>query len=270
MPRSLLSRSLEPLVAVSWGVFLFWSVWLAVVWTLGINRQWLGLPIGGDSDWAGGVAGMVQDGPPPPNEGLRRAVLLLADHAELGWLALALIQVHLHVIGLHGVNTARVWLGVAVGGAFLLASVNRAFGIPFGRMHFTPLLGSQFFGVPVGWALLWPVLLIASREAVLRVRSRASHVASTLLAAAVVTLTFVNLHRVATELRWWWFWHTGDVLIGVATPWWAGVSCFAVAAGLLFLMRESSVAGAAARRSIKPLIVIVLLNAAAILARAVR
>ena len=183
---------------------------------------------------------------------------------------MALIQAHLHVIGLHGVNTARIWLGIAVGGAFLLASINRAFGIPFGKMHFTPVLGSQFFGVPVGWTLLWPVLLIGSREAVLRVRPRASHVASTLLAGALVTLTFVNLHRVATELRWWWFWHTGDVLVGAATPWWALIACLAGAAGLLFLMREGSVAAAAARRSIKPLIVIVLLNAAAILARVIR
>ena len=270
MPRSLLSRSLEPLVAVSWGVFLIWSAWLAVVWIVGINGQWLELPVGGAAAWKDGAAAMVQDAPPPSHEGLRRAVLLLADHAEIAWLALALIQVHLHVISLHGVNTARVWLSVAVGGAFLLASVNRAFGVPFGWMHFTQVLGGQFFGVPLGWVLLWAVLLIGSREAVLRLKPRISHWAGSVIAASIVGLTFANLHPVARDLRAWWFWHTGDVRSGASTPWWAAISCFAVAAGLLFLMRESSVAGAAARRSIKPLMVIGLLNGAAFLARVAR
>jgi hypothetical protein len=267
MRRSLLAQSLEPLVAISWGLFLIWSVWLGLVWTLGISQQWLGLPIAQSADWGAGTAALVQDAPPPPHADLRRAVLVLADHAELAWFSLALIQIHLHVIASNGVNTARTWLGIAVGGAFLLAAANRAFGVPFGWMHFSPVMGAQFLGVPLGWLLLWAVLLIGSREAVARVWRRGSHGAVAAAGAAVVVLTLANLHPIAREGRAWWFWHTGSVREPAATPWWFWLSCGLAAWVLLWLIRERTVLAGAAERSAKPLVILGLLNLAALAAR---
>ena len=271
MPRSSLARPLEPLVAISWGIFLVWSAWLAVVWIVGIDRDWLRLPIASADGWEPGVASLVQDVPPPPNADLRRAILLLANHAELAWLVLALIQIHLHVVATNGVNTGRIWLGVALGGAFLLASANRAFGVPFGWLHFTRVLGAQFFGVPLGWVLLWAVLLIGARESVLRLWNRASHFVAATLAAGIVTLTFLNLQPIArVDVRAWWYWHSGTVLQAAPTPWWFWLSIFIAAWGMLALMRERSVVSAAARRSTKPLIVLGLLNLSALAAHLVR
>jgi len=208
---------------------------------------------------------MVQDAPAPPNADLRRAVLLLAQNAELAWLVLALIQVHLHVVASNGVNTARVWLAVALGGSLLLAAVNRAYGIPFGWLHFTRVLGAQFFGVPLGWVLLWAVLLIGSREAMLHLWKRPGHLALAGASAAVVTLTFLNLHQIArVDVRAWWFWHTGNVLQSAQTPWFFWLSIFLASWGLVALMRERSVVSAAAQRSAKPLAVVGLLNLAAL------
>jgi hypothetical protein len=168
------------------------------------------------------------------------------------------------------VNVARVWLGISVGGAFLLASVNRAYGIPFGWLHFTRVLGAQFLGVPVGWVLLWAVLLIGSREGIAWLWARGSHAGIAVAAAAVTVLTVANLHPIARDLRAWWFWHTGDVRMGAPTPWWSLVGVGATALALLMIMRERTVVSAAARRSLKPLAVVGLLNLAALVARLVR
>ena len=75
MSRSLLSRSLEPLVAILWGLFLAASVWLAVVWLAPINGPALGFS-------------MEENAPLPPNAAFLAAVLLLAQNADLIWLGL--------------------------------------------------------------------------------------------------------------------------------------------------------------------------------------
>lgn len=266
MPRSLLARSLEPLVAISWGIFLAWSLWLTAVWVLGINQQWLGLPISSAEGWDAGVSTMVQDVPMPHYADFRKAVLVLANHAELAWFALALIQLHLHVISVNGVNTGRTWLGIAVGGSFLLVATTRAFGFPFGWMYFSKVLGAQFFNVPLGWLLLWAVLLIGSREAMLRLMPRAGHAKLSAAAAVVILVTMANLHYVAINARAWWFWHKGDIREVTGTPGWFWISWLAAAWFLSFLLREKHVADASAARSPKPLIVIALLNVAALLA----
>jgi hypothetical protein len=237
---------------------------------LGINQQWLGLPLSAVEGWESGASSMVQDVPMPAYADFRKAILVLATHAELAWFALALIQLHLHVISVNGVNTGRTWLGITVLGAFLLASVNRAFGFPFGWMFFTKVLGSQFFGVPLGWVLLWAVLLIGSREAMLRILPKASHLRLTTAATGLVLLTMVNLHTVARDMRAWWFWYGANVRDAVPTPWFFWVFWTAAAWGLAFLLREHRVADSMAGRSIKPVIVMGLLNLAAALAHASR
>ena len=265
MSRSLLARPLEPLVAISWGVFLIWTAWMAVVWIVPINHHFLKLPLDVPAGWSSEATSYVEDRPQPPHADLRRAVLVFAQNAELAWLALALIQLHLAVISTNGVNTARTWLAIAAGGAFLLGATTRAFGLPFGWMFFSKVLGAQLLGVPLGWLLLWIVLLIAAREAVLRLHPRAGHILLTSLAAGAVLLTMVNLSPIAENVRAWWVWHAGDIHQPATAPWWSWIGWFTGAWIMISLMREKSVAAAAASRSVKPLIILLLLNLAALL-----
>jgi hypothetical protein len=268
MSRSLLARSLEPLVAISWAIFLVWSIWLAAVWALGINQSFLGLPISSAGAWDPGAAGMVEDAPAPPHAGLRRAVLLLAEGAELAWFALALIQLHLSVISINGVNTARAWMGISLGGALLLGLLNRAIGLPFGWIYFSPVLGAQLSGVPLGWVLMWGVLVIGARESVLRFAPRISHLTLSFVTAGGVLVTIVNLVPIAKDVRAWWGWHTGDIRQPAPTPWWFWPACFIVAWLLAFLMRERTIAAGMKKRSLRPLVVLLTLNFAALLTHA--
>ena len=139
MPRSLVSRSLEPLVAVLSGVFLLWTAWLAVVWIV---------PVGS------GELGFVAGSPPPPNPELRRAILLLAENADTVWLALAVMNLHRVLTHRYGLRVTRAWLLLSAGGGFALGVLNVKTGVLFGKMQFGAGLGKQLFGVALGWVLL--------------------------------------------------------------------------------------------------------------------
>ena len=242
MPRSLVSRSLEPLVGVLWGVFLVWTAWLAVVWIAPIGPSALGL-----------IAGE----PPPPNADLRRAVLILAENADLVWLTLATMCLHLVLTRAHRLRTARAWLAFSAGGALLLGVLNATTGVLFGSLYFGRALGVKLLGVGVGWVLLWAVLVMAAREAVLWVRPRASHGLTAILTALLVLLTVFNLEWPARFLRGWWVWQPGGA---PGVPWRFWIS-WGVWPGLMaFAMRERDVASAAVARSGKPVIILAALN----------
>ena len=252
MPRSLASRSLEPLVAILWGLFLMWTAWLAVVWIGAIGPSSLGL---GPGD------------PTPPNADLRRAVLLMAQHADVAWFALALMNLHLVVMNAHGLATARLWLALCAGGAFMLGLVNARIGIPFGWLSFGEALGAAPFGVAIGWVLLSAVLVLAGRGAVLWARPRASHSRVTILTAAVVLATMFNLESPARVIRAWWFWHTGITRAIAPVPWMNWAAWFAWPLLAAFAMRENDVVSGVAARSVKPALILALLNAIALAAR---
>ena len=139
MPRSLVSRSLEPLIAVLWGVFLIWTAWLAVVWIAPVGASALGL---------------ADDGAAPGNADLRRAVLLLAQNADLVWLTLAVMNLHLLLSGAHGLRTARAWLAFSAGGALVLGVLNARTGILFGPLYFGAAFGTKLFSVAIGLSLI--------------------------------------------------------------------------------------------------------------------
>lgn len=254
MPRSVISRSLGPFVAILWSLFLFWSVWTAAVWTLGIGATWLGFSA-------------MPGGAPPPNADLRGAILVMAEFADVAWLALAAVNLHLVITAAHGLRTARAWFSIAAGGAFVLAAANNFTGIPFGWMSHYPTLGSRLFGISIGWMLLWTVLLLGARETALRLHPRASHRTASVLAAALVLLTFANLTTVARVYRAWWGWHTGDIRSPAAMPPWAWAAWFLCPLLLLLAMREKSAVTAASHRSIRPLIILAILNALALAVR---
>ena len=249
MPRSLVSRSLEPLVGVLWGVFLIWTAWLAVVWIAPLGANALGL---------------IEGEPLPPNADLRRAVLLLAKNADLVWLALAVMNLHLVLTRAHSLRTARAWLAFSAGGAFLLGVLNAKTGVVFGRVHFGGALGVKFLGVALGWMLLWAVLVMAARESVLWLRPRASHRAVAALTAVLVLLTVLNLEWPARFVRGWWVWQSADA---GGAPWRNWVAWLVWPGLMAFSMREKDVASAVVAHSGKPVIILAMLNAIALAAR---
>lgn len=249
MPRSLVSRSLEPLVAVLWSVFIAWTAWLAVVWILPVGASALGLADGGSV---------------PRNEDLRRAALLLANQADIAWLALAAMNLHLVLTRAHGLRTARSWLAFSAGGALVLGLLNGQTSVIFGSLYFGDSLGVKFLGVALGWVLLWAVLVIGSREAVLWMRPRASHGLTAILTAAVVLLTVSNLEWPARFVRGWWVWQRGDA---GGVPWQFWIAWFIWPGLMAFAMREKDVASAAAGRSARPVFILAALNAIALTAQ---
>ncbi len=252
MSRSLVSRSLEPLVAVLWGVFLVWTVWLAVVWIA---------PIGT------GELGFVAGEPAPPNEGLRRAVLHLADYADVVWLALATMNLHLLLTGAHGLHTARAWLAFAAIGSFVLGMLNAKTGLLFGPLGFGGALGIRLLGVALGWVFLWTVLVVGGREAILWMRPRASHQSVMALTAILVLFTVLNLEWPARAVRGWWLREPNAANTVLAVPWQNWLSWFVWPALMAFAMREKSVLAAAAPRSSRAVLMLATLNAIALAAR---
>ena len=252
MPRSLVSRSLEPLVAVLWGVFLVWTAWLAVVWIA---------PVGADE------LGLVMGAPDPTNADLRRAVLLLAENADLVWLALAAMNVHLVLTRAHGLRTARAWLALSAGGALVLGVLNAKTSALFGRLQFGAALGVMVLGVTLGWVLLWTVLVTSAREAVLWMRPRTSHRSVAVLTAAVVLLTVFNLDAPVRSVRGWWAWQPDVAHNALGVPWQNWIGWFAWPGLMAFAMRERDVLAGVVTRSGKPLIILAALNAIALAVR---
>jgi hypothetical protein len=241
MSRSLLARSLEPLVATLWGFLLAWTVLLAIVWVGCVDARHL-------SDW-------VQ------NEGLRKTLIVLVESAVPAWLALALANLHLALTRAEGLATTRRWLGLGFVAAFAFGLLATRFGLSGTRLHFieiTDRLGPKLTGIPIGWPLLWIVLAVGGRELVLWVRPRASHLVTVLAGAVLVGLAFLNLEPLAAASRWqWWYWYRGAMLTEASPPW---LFLLAFAAALGWLMRETALGRETRARSRRPAIVFLLLN----------
>jgi hypothetical protein len=254
MPRSIISRALEPLVAILWGLFIAASVWFALVWIAPIDAVTLGFKF-------------EPDAPPPPNAAFLSAVLLLAQNADIIWLAFAVVNLHLVVTTTNGLASARAWLGFTAGSAFLLGWLNVTTRIPFGGMAFGSGLGGKFLGVPVGWPLLCAALIIAAREAVLWIRPRASHAAVSAIAAVIVFATLANLEPTARHTRAWWDWFAESPRNPSGIHPWTWAAWFLWPWLILFAMREKDVVSAVTPRTAKPFIILAVLNVVALIAR---
>jgi len=252
MPRSLVSRSLEPLVALLWGVFLVWTAWLALVWIV---------PIGPN------VLGFVPNQPPPQNADFRGALLLLAKHADVAWLALAVMNLHLVLTRAHGLRTAREWLAFSGGAALVLALLSAGWSQQLGWIYFGEALGVKLLGVAVGWVLLWAVLVMSAREAVLWARPRMSHRNVAVVTAAVVLLTTLNIEWPARFIRGWWLWQSADAGSPATAPPWRWLAWFVWPGLIAFAMREKNVLSGVVMRSLKPVVILAALNGIALAAR---
>ncbi len=229
-----------------------WTVWLAVVWIA---------PVGANA------LGFAEGGALPPNADLRGAVLLLAERADVIWLVLAIMSLHLVLTRAHGLETTRAWLTFSAGGALVLGLLNAGTGLPFGRLYFGEALGPKRFGVTLGWLLLWPVLVMSAREIVLRLRPRMSHTGVAAVTAGLVLLTVVNIEWPARFVRGWWVWQSGDAHSPSGVPWTNWLAWFAAPWLMAFAMREKNVLSGVAARSLKPVVILASLNAVALVAR---
>lgn len=254
MPLSLLSRSLEPLVAILWALFLAASVWLAVVWLTPINAVTLGFS-------------MEEGATPPTHAAFRSAVHLLAQNADLIWLGFAVVNLHLVITATNGLTAARAWLAFTAGSALLLGWLNEGTRIPFGAMAFGDGLGGKLFGVPVGWPLLWAALVIAAREAVLWAKPRLSHAGVSFFAALVVLVTIANLEPMARHSRGWWDWFLDTPRNPSGVHLWAWFAWFIWPWLVVFSMREKDVVAGVAPRTVRPMMILLILNAVALIAR---
>ncbi len=245
MLRSIVARSLEPLAASLWGFFLAWTALLAVAWVGAIDENWLKANVS--------------------NAGLRDALVMLFNSAVPAWIALGVANVHLAVSREEGLKTARRWLRLVLGLSFLLGVIAANTNVLFGRAYFSAGLGVRLAGVPVGWALLWVLVLMGARELVLWLRPRVSHNATALAGGAFAALTFVNLEPLAQRFTWW-FWRRDKFTVATSLPWNFTLVLLVFAIALGWLLREISIVPHTKRRSRKAAIIFLLLNALAIAA----
>jgi hypothetical protein len=239
MSRSTIARALEPLAASLWGLFLAWTVLLAVVWVGVVD---------------GAKARTLFDHPQ-----LQSVAAALVQSAVPAWLAFAVVNIHLALSRAEGLATARRWLLLVVGSTLILGLLLKWAGWIFG-----PNLGFKLGGVrgvPLAWPLLWMVLVAGARELVLWVRPRASHGATAAIGAVLVALSVLNLESLTRPYVWnWWFWYH-EPLLSHPIHWLAPVLALAVAGGLGWLMRQTRLAPQALHRSRKPALIFLILNA---------
>jgi hypothetical protein len=211
--------------------------------------------------------GFIPGGPPPSNAELRQAVLLLVNHADLIWLSLAVMSLHLVLTSAHGLRSARAWLAFSAGGALVLGLLNAKIGLPFGRLYFGEALGAKVFGVAVGWVLLWPVLVMSAREVVLRASPRASHARVAAITAVLVLITMLNVEWPGRFVRGWWVWQSEEAKNPAGVPWMNWLAWFVGPWLMAFAMREKDVLSGVAARSLKPVVILASVNAIALAAR---
>jgi hypothetical protein len=246
------SPFLRSLASLGWPLFLACSVLLAVVWIGGVGE--------------GSFAGIA-------NADLRAALAWSARGIDVLWLALAAAAAYFALVRTEGLAVARRWATLVLGVSFLLAVASVLTRWPLGAVFFPENLGWKLGPVPLGWPLLWLVVVVGAREAVLRWRPRAAHHTVALLAGVLCLATAVNLDPLAWKFRVWWLWHPADLAAPAHPP----LRSFAVwllgGAALAWAMRSPHLVPRVRSRPWPPLLALLLLNAVALLthlARALR
>lgn len=241
--KSLVVRSLEPLVSALWIFFLIGTLWVAAVWTMAI----------GDST----VAGWTRNGD------LRAVLGRLIAVGDIAWITLAAANVHLWLAETEGLGTARRWALIIAGGAAALGVASALDGFPLGAIQYSSQLGMKFGPLPVGQPLLWFALVIGARQTVRRCWPGAAHGQLALATGALVLLADANLEPVAAKLRAFWFWRSTVPAEPpqFSPPWTNYAAWFLAASALTFLLREDRVAGRKDAHALRPVVVFFLLNA---------
>jgi len=109
--------------------------------------------------------------------------------------------------------------------------------------------------------------VMSAREAVLRLRPRASHATVAAASAMLVLFTVMNIEWPARFIRGWWVWQSEDARNPSGVPWINWAAWLAGPWLMAFAMREKNVLSGVASRSLKPIVILASLNAIALATR---
>lgn len=244
MPRAstIFSRAFEPLLAARWTFFLVWTAILAVLWLSG-------------EDWLGGIA----------NPGLRAALVWVSRTADLIWLLIATANLYLHLAETEGLGKARLLALTIFLVSTLAGAITVRTGYPLGSIFYTTRLGPKLASVPLGWPLLWFVVVVSGRALAGRLMPHASHGTLALCTGIFAVLTDLSLEPVAIKVRLFWMWFVTGTPVAAPPLWRNYASWFLFATAFAWLMRERRMASAA-RAPVLPALVLVVLHALLLLA----
>ncbi|HSI13045.1 MAG TPA: carotenoid biosynthesis protein [Chthoniobacter sp.] len=232
--NSSLARGLEPFISGLWIFFVLASLLVAAVWAFGIGEGSLERSIS--------------------NTDLRVTLAWLLTHMDLAWITLAAANVYLALTRSVGLDTARRWGLITLGGVVAMAWLSAVTGFPLGPIRYGTPLGLKLGPVPLGLALLWFTIILSARETVLRFFPRVPQGGLAAGVGLVALLTDLNLESVAAKWRGFWFWRGGgpteppvfDAPLTSHFAW--GILAILVT----FFLRESNVVSTAQKRLWQP------------------
>jgi hypothetical protein len=131
-----------------WPLFLIWTAITAAIWICGF----------GEADLA----------PAVQNVGLREALRFLLRIVDPIWLLLAAANVYASLAATEGLDVARRWAALLLGVSFFTAAASALFALPLGPLHYTTRLGLKLGVVPLAMPLLFFVVIIGARDALVR------------------------------------------------------------------------------------------------------
>ena len=249
--NSILARSLEPLAAGLWTLFVIVSVIVTAVWTLKIGE--------------GSIERVTS------NPDLRAALAWFLSWLDFGWITLAAANVYASVASTVGLSTARRWALVILGAVLAVAWTSTAMGFPLGHIRYGSVLGLKLGPIPVGLLFFWLSVVLGAREAVLYFRPRWGQAPLAVTAGILALLMDVTLEPLAAKFRGFWFWAAatpGEPPI-YSFPLTGSLAWGFLAGGLVFWLREKDVVASAAKRPWKPLAVLLIYEAVFLLAESI-
>jgi uncharacterized membrane protein len=222
-PRdTILARSLEPLAALVWPLFIVWTAMTALSWVTGLDEERVRAAIA--------------------NPALREALLVVFRSSDTIWLLLAAANLYVAAAERAGLATTRVWALIVFATAAVIAFASVQTGWPLGPVLYTTRLGMKLGPVPLGWLLWWFVVVIGGRMLAERLLPRASHAKLALATGTLALLTQVNFDPLAWKLRAFWLWDVPG-LPSVGLPLWRSYATWwLVPTALAFVLREREVA----------------------------
>ena len=216
-----LLRWLEPLPGAVWIGFWVWTVLAGTVWIAGIGdaevASWT------HRHFASGGEAIVGEVSP-----LERALSLILAIIDPVWIVLAAVNAYLSLAGEEGLAHARRWSGWVLAAGLATAWLTVKTGWPLGALLYTTRLGPRLGPVPLGYPLLWLVLILGGRELSRRCSPRVAHWQIAAMTGALVFLSDLNLEPIACQRRVWWLWiadrpdavhYLAYALIGTALAW---------------------------------------------------
>jgi uncharacterized membrane protein len=247
------SIAIRPLTGLSWPLFLVWTALVFCIALLGIGEAQVldGIPGGSSS-------GTLQS---VPASGVEKALIGIVSAADAIWISLAAINVYIFLAQSEGLSTARRWALIVLGASAALTWFNAATGYLFGPQTYTSLLGWKFGRVlPFGVPLLWFVVLLGSRFAMLRTFPQAKVWAISAGAALLSLLTDLNLEPVAWKVRAYWIWYPLDFAPPSHPPLQNYAAWFAAAFAISYALGENKKTAVRHDIGIRPTMILVLLN----------